>query len=124
MARRRRNSYRSTPTHPRSPAPTVELMPEDTRALGVTTGDSAPPLISKSDDIDALKEPALVAFFTAMLASAQSHRDPREAIWDQCWALYNNEYDWTSKQWWQHKAPVPKIRTSVDKAVALFRKTL
>ena len=121
---RRRRSYKSTPTHPRSPGSVVEVMPEDTRVLGVTSGDSAPPAISKSKDIDALKEPALVSFFNAMLQSAQSHRDPREPIWDQCWALYNNEYDWTGKQWWQHKAPVSKIRTSVDKAVALFRKTL
>lgn len=124
MARRRRTRQLPAPTHSPGAQPSLEIMPEDSRALGVTQGDSAPALESKSQEPEPLGEPALVAFFSAMLASGQSHRQPREAVWDACWALYNNEYDWSQKQWWQHKAPIPKVRSSVDRAVALFRKTL
>ena len=119
---RRRRRQLTSGTHPSPPQQTVTLEPEDSRALGVTQGDSAPPKIKK--DNEALTEGSLKQFFSAMKSSAGEHRKPREPIWDTCWSLYNNEYDWSSKASWQHKTPIPKVRPTVDKAVALFRKTL
>lgn len=99
----------------------------DSAALGWMQGDGPPPVYGSTKDLDGvepLSEEALRPFFLAMFQSGDSHRQPREAVWDTCWALYNNEYDWSNKAWWQHKAPIPKVRASVDRAVALFRKTL
>ena len=98
--------------------------PIDAAALGWIGRDGPPPHYGKSEDPDPLSEDSLKKFFSAMFETADSHRKPREAIWDTCWQLYNNEYDWSNKAWWQHKTPIPKVRASVDRAVALFRKTL
>src|SRR3990172_7205972 len=121
MAHRRRRKLTSG-THPASKPPEI-LQSQDTTALGVTTGDSAPVLIKKSKD-DPFSEESLRMFFSAVKSSAAEHHRPREPVWDICWALYNNEYDWSTKAWWQHKTPISKVRTSVDRAVGLFRKTL
>lgn len=98
--------------------------PEDSHSLGVTEPNVAPPKYSKSDDPDPLSEDALKKLFEAAFTPADEHRKPRETIWDDCFQLYNNQYDWSQKAWWQHKAPIPKVRAAVDKAVGLFRKTL
>ena len=98
--------------------------PIDSASLGWMRGDAPPAHYSKSEDEDPLSEDALKKFFAAMFEAGDSHRKPREEIWATCWGLYNNEYDWSNKAWWQHKVPIPKVRASVDRAVALFRKTL
>jgi hypothetical protein len=96
----------------------------DTAAMGLTERESGIPLYNSEDMKDALSEYSLVRFFGAMFDSAKAHRAPRDDIRRMCWSLYNNEYDWAEKAWWQHKSPIPKVRSAVDKAVALFRKTL
>jgi len=96
----------------------------DSASLGLPEGFNSPPAYKKSEQDDPLSEASLKVFFEAMFVYADEHRRPREAIWKECWALYNNQHDWSQKAWWQHKAPIPKVRSSVDKAVALFRKTL
>lgn len=98
--------------------------PDDARSPGYAQNVAAPTKADSDYKKDALEEPALKQFFEAMMQSAEQHRQPRDAIWQQCWDIYNNEFDWSQKAWWQHKAPLPKVRVSVDKAVALFRKTL
>lgn len=98
--------------------------PWDSAALGLTERETGIPVYNSEDMKDALSEYNLVRFFQAMLEEAKKHRAPRDEIRRLCWALYNNEYDWSEKAWWQHKAPIPKVRSAVDKAVALFRKTL
>ena len=98
--------------------------PADAASLGWSGRAGPEPHYGKSDDPDPMSEPSLVKFFDAMFQSADSHRHPRELIWDECYRLYNNEYNWSNKAWWQHKTPIPKVRASVDRAVALFRKTL
>lgn len=93
--------------------------------LGYPDNESGPPFYGKKEvGVDYLDEPEVKRFFSAMFAYADEHRRPREIIWDNCWRLYNNQYDWSTKAWWQHRAPIPKVRASVDRAVALFRKTL
>jgi len=96
----------------------------DSAALGLAQGEPAVPLYTAEDVKDALSEYNLVRFFNAMFEEADKVAAPRLEIRRKCWALYNNEYDWTDKVWWQHKAPIPKVRGAVDKAVAIFRKTL
>ena len=101
-----------------------KVYPQDSHSLGLPEAASAPPVYPKSDQPDPLNEAALKQFFSAMFSSADEHRKPREEIWKVCWALYNNQTDFSSKAWWQHKASIPKIRASVDKACGIFRKTL
>lgn len=98
--------------------------PRDSYSLGVTERESSIPLYNAEDMKDPLSEYNLVKFFGAMLDEGKKLAAPRVEIRRQCWALYNNEYDWSEKAWWQHKAAIPKVRGAVDKAVALFRKTL
>lgn len=71
-----------------------------------------------------LSESSLKDFFNDVFTLADDARKPREMIWHDTWDLYSNQYDWSAKAWWQTKAPIPKVRSSVDKAAALFRKTL
>jgi hypothetical protein len=98
---------------------------EGSYVLGYSDTESGPPFYGKKEvGIDYLEEPEIKRFFGAMFSYADEHRRPRELIWDNCWRLYNNQYDWSTKAWWQHRAPIPKVRASVDRAVALFRKTL
>lgn len=101
-----------------------EENPADTQAMGVSPGGDVPPVYPESAEPDPLDEESLVKMFNGLFALADQHRKPREAIWDLCWNLYNNEYDWSDKAWWQHRTPIPKVRTAVDRAVAMFRKTL
>lgn len=96
----------------------------DSQSLGIPEGFSHPSVVSRSDDEDPFSEESLKVFFESMFTIADEHRRPREIIWKDAWALYNNQHDWSQKAWWQHKVPIPKVRSSVDKAVALFRKTL
>lgn len=96
----------------------------DTAALGLSSKEPAVPIYTAEDVKDALSEYNLVRFFNAMLEEGEKVASSRVEIRRKCWALYNNEYDWTDKVWWQHKAPIPKVRGAVDKAVAIFRKTL
>lgn len=98
--------------------------PWDSAVLGFTERESGIPIYNSEDMKDALSEYSLVRYFNAMLEEAKKVAAPRVEVRRRCWALYNNEYDWTEKAWWQHKAPIPKVRSAVDKAVALFRKTL
>ena len=96
----------------------------DTSALGLPYREPGRAKIQKSSEDDPLEEAQLKRFFSAVKATADEHRMPRELIWKESWALYNNEYDWSDKLWWQHKTPIPKVRASVDRAVGVFRKTL
>jgi hypothetical protein len=98
--------------------------PWDSASLGFSEKEGGVPLYNAEDIKDALSEYNLSRFFSAMLAEGEALAAPRVEIRRRCWALYNNEYDWSDKAWWQHRAPIPKVRTAVDKAVALFRKTL
>lgn len=104
--------------------PKDDSKPWDSAALGFSDRESGVPIYNSDDIADALSEYNLKRFFAAMLEEAKKLAAPRVEVRRRCWALYNNEYDWSDKAWWQHKAPVPKVRAAVDKAVALFRKTL
>lgn len=102
----------------------MEAQVQDTKALGAPPGGSLPATLQKSNDPDPFSESSLKVFFAAMKSVADEHRRPREIIWDQAWDIYNNRYDWSTKSWWQHRVPVPKVRGAVDRAVAIFRKSL
>ena len=91
------------------------------------TGAMEAPITSKpttEKDYDPLSESSLKDFFNDVFTLADEARQPREIVWHDAWDLYNNQYDWSAKAWWQTKVPIPKVRSSVDKAVSLFRKTL
>src|SRR3990167_943034 len=102
----------------------VESQPWDASALGLNKLAKGVPAYNSEDPKLALEENELKKFHQAMKKSGEDHRAPRDIIWAQCWNIYNNEFDWSQKAWWQHKAPIPKVRVAVDRAVALFRKTL
>lgn len=105
-----------TKTFSRSPNPA------DAGVLGNVYGE--PPISDPVNDKDALTEPALRSFFGEIFNMADNTRRPHELIWHQCWDLYNGTYDWSAKSWWQSRANIPKIRSSVDRAVSIFRKSL
>jgi hypothetical protein len=96
--------------------------PADVGGLGNTT--RTPAITKPVEDNDALTEPSLREFFNQVWVNADTARRPRYNVWLNCWDIYNGEYDWTGKQWWQSKANIPKVRSSVDRATAIFRKSL
>ena len=96
--------------------------PADSGALGNTW--KTPPLTEEVSDDSALSEPALRTFFATEFTIADNTRRPRELVWHQCWDLYNGTYDWSAKSWWQSRANIPEVRAAVDRAVAIFRKSL
>ena len=63
-------------------------------------------------------------YFQEAMRIADQIRKPREAVWDQCWNLYNGVYDWSGKAQWQSKNNIPKVRGIVDKATSTFRRAL
>lgn len=97
----------------------------DSSALGLPQNEPGLAKVQKTEQgDDPLEEAQIKCFFNAVKQTADEHRKPREMIWKEAWCLYNNEYDWSDKAWWQHKTPIPKVRASVDRAVGVFRKTL
>jgi len=101
-----------------------QIIVRDSAVLGTGAMESPPESKAPTTDYDPLSEGSLKDFFLDVFTLADETRRPREMIAHDAWDLYNNVYDWSSKAWWQHKVPIPKVRTAVDKAVALFRKTL
>ena len=77
-----------------------------------------PPKIITIDDSEVANQ------FNDFYRIADDIRKPRKLIWDQSWALYNGQYDWTGKEDWQAKVNIPKVREVVDKAAASFRRAL
>lgn len=49
---------------------------------------------------------------------------PIKKVWDVAWALYNQQYDFSLKEEWQHKVPIPKISGAIRTSVALFKQAL
>lgn len=96
--------------------------PADAGGLGNTV--HRPGLTDPVSDNSALSEPALKTFFNSTWMMADTARRPHYNIWLNCWDIYNGDYDWTGKQWWQSKANIPKVRSSVDRSIAIFRKSL
>ena len=64
------------------------------------------------------------SFFQEAFRVANDTREPRERVWKACWSLYNGQYDWSGKADWQSKINIPRIRESVDKAAATFKRSL
>jgi len=64
------------------------------------------------------------SFFQEAFRVANDTREPRERVWKACWALYNGQYDWSGKAGWQSKINIPRVRESVDKAAATFKRSL
>ncbi len=117
----------SSKTGPRKPKSKMKSYsntpnPADVGGLGNTLRN--PALTSPVDDKDALTENALREFFSSQFLIADNTRRPRELVWHSCWDVYNGTYDWSSKAWWQSKANIPKVRSSVDRACSIFRKSL
>ena len=95
--------------------------------LGQSVAEDSPPSTKPFEPTggdDPLSETNLKSFFNDIFTLADEARKPRETVGRKGWDLYNNVYDWSDKAWWQSKAPIPKVRQSVDKAVGIFRKTL
>ena len=63
-------------------------------------------------------------YFNEAFQIADEMRSPRKQVWDKCWALYNNQYDWTGKEPWQAQIAIPKVRGTVDRATGAFRRAL
>ncbi len=71
-----------------------------------------------------LDEDLVTEQFKELFHVAAELRRPMEDIWDECWDLYNGDYDWSMKEPWQSQTSVPKIRGVVDTATASFRRSL
>lgn len=96
--------------------------PADVSGLGNTTRIPGP--TSPVSDDDALSENNLKIFFGSVFNASDTTRRPRYLVWQDCWDIYNGNYDWSGKQWWQSTANIPKVRSSVDRATAVFRRSL
>src|SRR3990167_6632475 len=66
----------------------------------------------------------VLLYFNEAFQIADEMRAPRAKVWKDCWSLYNNQYNWTDKQPWQAKIAIPKVRGTVDRATASFRRAL
>lgn len=93
----------------------IGVEPAEVKKLDLSTTDTGK---IKIDDGDTL------IYFNEAFRIADEIRKPRENIWRQCWDLYNNRYDWTGKEAWQARIAIPKVRGTVDKATATFRRAL
>lgn len=122
-----RRDAKSGGSAPRSPKGKTKSFsstpnPADVGSLGNTL--RIPGLTDPVRDPDSLTEPALREFFSSTFLMADNSRRPRELVWHSCWDVYNGVYDWSSKAWWQSRANIPKVRSSVDRACSVFRKSL
>lgn len=98
----------------------------------VTPGYSVPAgLLDKEVDgievpktVEQVERELVLEQFQEIHQALKKARMPRERVWDQCWALYNSQFDWSGKAEWQSKIGLPHVRETVDKAAASFRKAL
>lgn len=75
-------------------------------------------------DHPVLADDELASFFLEAFRVADEARSPRERTWSVCWRLYNGQYDWSDKADWQSKINIPRVRESIDKASATFKRSL
>lgn len=52
----------------------------------------------------------------------QQRRQPKRAIWDDCWALYRGKEDFCDKEDWQSKIALPKAWASVKQVTSVLRR--
>src|SRR3990167_1343282 len=71
-----------------------------------------------------LDDKETATFFQEAFRVADETRNPRESTWKVCWRLYNGQYDWTGKADWQSKINIHRVRESVDRAAATFKRSL
>lgn len=66
-------------------------------------------------------------FKQQVIQNRLASRDARlthKTKWDSCWALFNNQYDFTKKADWQSKGWIPKVPTMVRATAALIETAL
>ena len=80
--------------------------------------DNAPATPEVSDDQKIVN--AVQQYFE----EAETARKPIKRVWDVSWALFNQQYDFSKKEAWQNKVPIPKISGAVRTVVALFKQAL
>ena len=84
----------------------------------------------EGSEIDAPRDAAVIEReliidqFKEVFEDLDEKRSPREKVFDEAFAMYNNQFDWTGKSDWQSKIGLPHIREIVDRAAASFRKAL
>lgn len=72
----------------------------------------------------AMSDAEAVAYFTEIFRIDNEARKNIETVWDRCWNLYLGRYDFSSKEDWQSKLNIPKVRGVVDKATATMKRAL
>jgi len=71
-----------------------------------------------------MDDQGIVNVVNQFAVQAEESRKPAKKNWDISWALFNQQYDFSSKEAWQHKVAIPKISGDVRTAVALFKQSL
>lgn len=51
-------------------------------------------------------------------------KKPHQAIWDEAWRLYNNEWDFSDKADWQSQRSLPKVTMAVERLTAVLERIL
>ena len=49
---------------------------------------------------------------------------PHQAVWDEAWRLYNNEWDFSDKAEWQSQRALPKVTMAVERLTAVLERIL
>src|SRR3989337_2715495 len=71
-----------------------------------------------------LTDEELVQYALDAKLHADETRLPKKHQWDENWALFQNQFDFSDKAEWQSKAFLPKTRTTVRTAAAILKRSL
>lgn len=74
--------------------------------------------------IEQVEKELVIDQFREIFEDLKDKRRPRDRVWDQAWAMYMGQYDWSGKADWQSKIGLPHIREIVDRAAGTFKKAL
>lgn len=55
---------------------------------------------------------------------AKMARWPHQAIWEESWNLYNNDWNFTDKEPWQSQRKLPTVTMTVERLAAIFTRIL
>jgi hypothetical protein len=102
------------PSHPYSVG--REAADADERYLPVT----GPESVLIEDPVDQM----VIKAFNWNLEHARRAKAPHQAVWDDAWRLYNNEWDFTDKEEWQSARRLPKVTMTVERLSAVLTRIL
>ena len=73
-----------------------------------------------SEPLKGMSDQDVVSRLSTLVTACEEHASNRYNTIRRQWRLYHEQYDWSKKQAWQSKIPVPRTFATVEQAVALY----